>query len=174
MGWVMCLVLLICSLIFLVQFCLSKPNRESICIQMLPSTPHPHHFTVLYVWKGERIWYCWEDTSCPFPHKVATFHSNSQGPGLLHFFHFILVPDYLHSELWEDYGLSKNYLNWRLEALALGISGKEGGLFFISRERHEEWFIYRPLQPGVWERCHSFNKPTDRLIKSTIHMQNSL
>lgn len=72
----------------------------------------------------------------------------------------------------QDYGLLKNDLNRGLEALALGSSEKEKGLLFISRERHEEKLTYRPLKSRG--RCHSFNKPINRLVKPTIHMQSSL
>ena len=163
----MCLVLLICSLISLVQYCLRKPNRinsHTNVTKYPTSTAFPT--STVYIEEKE---FGIVQRILPALQPIKQLHFTR--PWIVALFKFDSLSICILS-YGQNYGLSNNYLNWRLEALAMGISEKERGLFFIPREICEERLTCRPLQSG--ERCHSFNKPTTGLIKPTIHMQSSL
>lgn len=163
----MCLVLLICSLISLVQYCLRKPNRinsHTNVTKYPTSTAFPT--STVYIEEKE---FGIVQRILPALQPIKQLHFTR--PWIVALFKFDSLSICILS-YGQNYGLSNNYLNWRLEALAMGISEKERGLFFIPREIREERLTCRPLQSG--ERCHSFNKPTTGLIKPTIHMQSSL
>ena len=163
----MCLVLLICSLISLVQYCLRKPNRinsHTNVTKYPTSTAFPT--STVYIEEKE---FGIVQRILPALQPIKQLHFTR--PWIVALFKFDSLSICILS-YGQNYGLSNNYLNWRLETLAMGISEKERGLFFSPREIREERLTCRPLQSG--ERCHSFNKPTTGLIKPTIHMQSSL
>lgn len=163
----MCLVLLICSLISLVQFSLRKPNRINLHTNVTKySTSTAFSTSTMYVEEKE---FGIVQSILPALQPIKQLHFAR--PWIVALLKFDSLSICILS-YGQDHGLSSNYLNWRLEALALVISEKERGLFFIPREIHGERLTCRPLQSG--ERCHSFNKPNAGLIKPTIHMQSSL
>ena len=163
----MYVVLLICSLISLVQFCLRKPNRINLHTNVTKyPTSTAFSTSTMYVEEKE---FGIVQSILPALQPMKQLHFTR--PWIVALFQFDSLSICILS-YGQDHGLSNNYLNWRLEALVLGISEKERGLFFIPREIYEERITCRPLQSG--ETCHSFNKPTTGLIKPAIHMQSSL
>lgn len=129
----MCFVLLICSLIFLVRFCLRKLENQFAykCYQV----PHLHSIFQFYMYVGEKGFDIVKRI-LPALSPIKQPHFTTIHKALDCCTFFILSDSLTICILscGQDYGLSKNCLNWRLEALALGILGKEG-VFSSSQEK---------------------------------------